>query len=372
VPEPRIAIPAISPASIAARDAGAEIIAVAGTTMGTSWQVHVAARRGLDRAALETAIQSRLGGLVAEMSHWEADSLLSRFNRLPAGSWMALPPDFATVIAAGLNIALASNGAFDPTIGALVDAWGLGPLPATAPPGAAAIAAARAVSGWQKLEYDPAARRLRQPGGLRLDLSGIAKGYAVDAVADLLQAQGHGHCLVEVGGELAGRGVKPDAVPWWVDLEAPVAGLPPFRIALHELAVATSGTYVRGDHNIDPATGYPAAHDVVSASVLHPSAMHADAWASALTVLGPEAGMALAEREHLAVRIIVAGPDMPLFDPPPPAGGVSQRLTEGADTRPFPSASVPSDPLRGPPPPGGGGSKRGPRELISAALAALL
>jgi len=305
VPQPRIAIPRLSAAAVAACDAHAEIVTLAGSTMGTGWQVRVAARPGQDRVALKTAIQSRLGGLVAEMSHWEADSLLSRFNRLPAASWMALPPDFATVIATGLKIAEASNGAFDPTLGALVDAWGLGPVPAATPPHEAAIAAAMAVSGWQKLEYDPGARRLRQPGGLKLDLSGIAKGYAVDAVADLLQAEGYRHCLVEIGGELVGRGIRPDGEPWWVDLETPVAGLAPFRIALHECAVATSGTYVRGDHNLDPATGHPAAHHVISASVLHASAMHADAWASALTVLGPTTGMALVERENLAARIIV-------------------------------------------------------------------
>jgi len=277
--------------------------------MGTRWQVTAAAPAELDRAALEQAIAARLGQLVAEMSHWEAGSLLTRFNRLKAGQWMALPPDFATVIAAGLAIAARSGGAFDPAIGALVDLWGFGPVPVDGPPDEAALAEARARSGWQRLDFDPAARRLRQPGGLRLDLSGIAKGYAVDAVADMLAARGLHHCLVEVGGELAGRGVKPDGQPWWVDLENPAPELPAFRVALHQIAVATSGTYVRGDHNLDPATGLPAAHDIVSASVLHASAMQADAWASALTVLGPEAGLALATREKLAARIVARDAD---------------------------------------------------------------
>jgi len=277
--------------------------------MGTGWQVKLAAPAGLDADALGQAIAARLGQLVAEMSHWEADSLLARFNRLPAGNWMALPPDFATVIAAGLDISARSDGAFDPALGALVDIWGFGPVPVAGPPDDATITEARAASGWQRLDFDPAARRLRQPGGLRLDLSGIAKGYAVDAVADLLRARGIAHFLLEIGGELVGRGVKPDGEPWWVDLETPAPDLPPFRVALHEIAVATSGTYVRGDHNLDPATGRPAAHRIVSTSVLHASAMHADAWASALTVLGPEAGLAVAIRENVAARIVVGDAD---------------------------------------------------------------
>jgi thiamine biosynthesis lipoprotein len=273
--------------------------------MGTVWRVRLAAPAGFDPAPLTHAIAARLGLLVAEMSHWEPASLLSRFNRAKAGQWLSLPPDFATVIAAALDIAARSDGAFDPALGALVDLWGFGPTAPSAPPDPVSVDSARAMSGWRRLDFDPGARRLRQPGGLRLDLSGIAKGYAVDAVADLLQAHGHSHALVEVGGELAGRGIRPDGEPWWVDLENPVAGLPAFRVALHEIAVATSGTYVRGDHNFDPATGRPARHNVVSASVLHRSAMHADAWASALTVLGPEAGLALAAREDLAARIVV-------------------------------------------------------------------
>jgi thiamine biosynthesis lipoprotein len=125
-------------------------------------------------------------------------------------------------------------------------------------------------------------------------------------VADLLAEQGITHALVEIGGELAGRGMRPDGDPWWVDLENPPGvPLPPIRVALHEIAVATSGDYVRGAHTIDPATGRPPANGVRSVSVLHRSAMLADAWASAITVLGPDAGMAAAKREGLAVRMVL-------------------------------------------------------------------
>lgn len=273
--------------------------------MGTTWQVRLAAPAGFDRVGLDRAIRRRLDMLVGEMSHWNSESVLSRFNRAAAGSWTLLPPDFATVMTAALAVAETTDGAFDPTLGALANLWGFGPVKIDAAPSEASIAEARAVSGRRRIAFDTATHRLRQPGGLALDLSGIAKGYAVDAITALLAERGVGHCLTEIGGELSGRGMRPDGDPWWVDLEVPpTATIAPFRIALHATSVATSGAYVRGNHNLDPATGRPAAHDVVSVSVLHPSAMIADAWASALTVLGAEAGLALAGREDVAARIV--------------------------------------------------------------------
>ncbi len=269
--------------------------------MGTRWRVLLAAPRGSDIAAAGQAIVARLEGLVAEMSHWEQDSLLSRFNRAPAGEWVALPPDFAAVMARALARAEETGGAFDPAIGRLVDLWGFGPPGPRPAPDTAALAEARSLSGWRRLAWDADARRLRQPGGAALDLSGIAKGHAADAVADLLAARGLRHALVEVGGELAGRGIRPDGEPWWVDLEPTD---PPLRIALHNIAVATSGRYVRGDHNIDPRTGCPPANDMIAASVIARTAAEADGWASALCVLGGAAGLALAERHGIAARLM--------------------------------------------------------------------
>ncbi|MEN2784961.1 FAD:protein FMN transferase [Sphingomonas qilianensis] len=301
----RIALPpVIDGSAFAGHDPAAPIVTLDGLTMGTRWRVLFVPQPRAGAAAIRAAIVARLDGIVAEMSHWEPGSLLSKFNRAAAGTWMALPPDFAHVMAAALRIAALSEGAFDPAIGRLVDLWGFGPPGPMPAPDAPGIIAARAQSGWHRLAYDPALRRLRQPGGVGLDLSGIAKGFAVDAVAGLLQAAGIRHALVEIGGELAGFGIRPDGDPWWVDLETPPGiDLRPLRVALHGLAVATSGDYARGAHNLDPRTGYPASHGVVSVSVLHASAMEADAWASALTVLGP-AGLALADRERIAARIV--------------------------------------------------------------------
>jgi len=303
---PRIAVPPVlDPHALTGLDPAARIADLDGETMGTSWHVRLAAMPETDLAAVRKAIEARLAELVDEMSHWAPDSLLMQFNRAPGGSWMTLPRDFAAVIEAGLDIAERSGGAFDPAVGRLTDLFGLGPKKVNAPPDSAAVETARRASGWRRLVYDSGMRRLRQPGSCWLDLSGIAKGHAADAVADLLGAMGLRHALVEIGGECAGRGLRPDGDPWWVDLETPPGlALPPLRIALHQLAVATSGNYVRGDHNLDPRTGQPAQGGIVSVSVLHASAMHADAWATALTVLGPERGADLARREGLAARMI--------------------------------------------------------------------
>lgn len=280
--------------------------------MGTCWNVRFARPRGCDTAAVEAAIVQRLAGLVDELSHWTPASHLSRFNRMAGGHWVRLPPDFAHVIACGLAIARASDGAFDPTIGRLVDLHGYGPNGAAAELSELELRDVAGKAGWQKLAYRAEDRSLRQPGGLALDLSGIAKGHAVDVIADLLAARGIVHALVEIGGELVGRGLRPDGDPWWVDLETPPGlTLPPVRVALHELAVATSGNYRRGAHTIDPRNAHPVDNRVVSVSVIGNTALAADAWATALTVLGLDDGLALADRLRLAAHMIGSDPDRP-------------------------------------------------------------
>jgi thiamine biosynthesis lipoprotein len=281
--------------------------------MGTSWEVRLVAAPGADLVALRDGIEERLGTVVAQMSGWEAGSDLSRFNRAPAGHWQSLPAEFATVLGCALRIAAETGGAYDPTIGPLVDLWGFGPQPAPTegPPGAAALAEARRRGGWERLRLNPEGRRVLQPGGIGLDLSGIAKGYAVDLVAAFLDAAGIVSFLVEIGGELRGRGIKPDGMPWWVALEAPPGGAAEedgFRVALADLAVATSGDYRRYflhggrryGHTLDPHTGWPLPEGIASVTVLHPCCMEADALATALAVLGLRAGMEHAIRRGIA------------------------------------------------------------------------
>lgn len=292
-----------------------------GTSMGTHWRVRVGNPQFLPLQTLRSAIEDVLASVVRHMSHWAADSTLAQFNRAPTNTWHALPADLSTVLHAGLHWAQASGGAFDPTLGALVAAWGFGPhAPLDAadwrPPTPATLAQAQACSGWQGLHYHPE-RGWRQHGGLQLDLSGIAKGYAVDAVLLRLHALGLRNALVEIGGELRGSGQRPDGQPWRVAIApvpaavGPAPDAPPQAIALRDCAIATSGSlYHRHQwqgrsysHTLDPRTGAPIAHALASVTVLHAECLHADALATLLTVLGPEAGWEFAEQHGIAALL---------------------------------------------------------------------
>lgn len=279
--------------------------------MGTTWSAGIVA----PPPGVQAAIEDVLATIIAQMSHWEPTSELSRINDCPPGTWHRIGPEFAQVMGQALDIAKRSDGAFDPAMGVAVDLWGFGPPgPREGLPTEAEIEAARALCGYDAIDFDPLLLRLRLTRPVRLDLSGIAKGYTVDAVAARLRAMGCLDFLVEIGGELLGEGIQPDGQPWWVDVETPPGfNAAPQRIALHGLAVATSGDYRRaflsGDrryaHTIAPRTASPVASEVASVTVLHGDCVCADAWASALAVLGPGDGMALAAREGLAARMLM-------------------------------------------------------------------
>lgn len=276
--------------------------------MGTGWSLSAVA----PPADAALAVQALLDRVVAQMSQWDAGSDISRFNRAPPGRWIVLPPEFVVVLEAAQRVSAASGGAFDPAMGALADLWGFGPAPppATAPD---AQTTALMLAERGEVELDALGLRARRTGSARLDFSGIAKGFGVDLVAGWLRARGVRHFLVEVGGELCGHGLRPDGQPWWVDVEQPPgAALAPLRVALHGMAVATSGDYRRWldvdgrrwPHSLDPRTGRPVENGVRAVTVLHSHCMLADAWATAITVLGPVRGMALAEAEGLAVHMV--------------------------------------------------------------------
>lgn len=301
----RFAVPLeIDPACFATWRQDSPIIKMDGETMGTAWRIQLAAHPQFDNSACLTAINARLETILAQMSHWREDSLLGQFNRANAGTWHHLPPEFAEVMAAALKIAEQSQGAFDPTIGALVNLWGHGPVPIARLPLASEVERTVRTCGFSHLVYEHNVARLRQSGNTQLDFSGIAKGYAVDALAHVLRDNNVHHALVEIGGELVGMGLRPDGNPWWVELETPAKTVLPLRVALHQLAVATSGDYVRGQHTIDPRTGYPVEH-AMAVSVIHNSAMIADAWATALSVLAPAPMKALTIQENLIARALI-------------------------------------------------------------------
>ncbi len=294
--------------------------------MGTTWSVSFVPPPDRDVAHLRDLIQVELGRLNAQLSHWEPDSALCRFNRAPAGSRQPLPDALFTVLATACLIAEASGGAYDPTLGALVDLWGFGPPgPVEKPPAAEAIASALARTGWSELALDSATRSAVQPGGLQLDLSGIAKGYAVDVLSELLTAQGARNHLVEIGGELRGRGLKPNRNPWWVALEPLGLEADEIVVALHDLSVATSGDYRRAlnlggrlvGHTFDPRQGHPVETRLLGVTVIHASCMVADALATALMVLGSERGSAFARANHLAccIRSVGSEGSIDIFSP---------------------------------------------------------
>ena len=288
-----------------------------GTSMGTTWQVtaHAPVSR---EAELRQRIEQRLDELIAQMSAWEPGSDLSRFNHAPAGSWQMLPADLFTVLEHALALSAHTRGAYDPTIGPLVDVWGFGPQgeSRSTPPSDEDIAAAQARSGAARLQLDVPQRRALQPGGLQLDVNSLAPGYAVDAIAALLHEAGVEAFLVELGGEIRAAGRKPDGRPWRVAVERPdtsANGDFDIIVELVDAALGTSGDYRvafmhegrRYSHTLDPRTGEPVSHALAAVTVIMNSAdggsaMAADARAAALMVLGPEAGMAFALEHGLA------------------------------------------------------------------------
>ena len=285
-----------------------------GETMGTTWCIKCVAPRH-DLHALHRDAEAVLHDVVAQMSHWEPASDISRFNRAAAG-WHPLPQALFEVLQCAMEVARDSDGAFDPAIGALVRLWGFGPNPNTRlPPAGADIEAAHARGGWRKLALRQADRHAFQPGGLQLDLSAIAKGHAVDRVASRLRELGIADALVEIGGELLGRGAKPDGTPWRVLVEHDPddEAMPPI-LQLDGRAVATSGErwhrhHVDGRdyaHTLDPRTGRPLNDAPAAVTVVAERAMHADAWATALGVLGPAAGLAWAHERGIAARFLLA------------------------------------------------------------------
>jgi FAD:protein FMN transferase len=281
-----------------------------GPTMGTRWSASIDVEVDLDLASLREDLATVVQQVDQQMSTWKPDSDLMRLNRAPVGTWVDLPAELLAVLGCALDIHRLSSGAFDPGVGALVDAWGFGAVRDA--PDAAAIHAARQAAPCpthEALKLDQAAGRAQKKAPLQLDLCGIAKGYAVDCMAAVLQQYGVGCALAALDGELRAVGSQASGEPWAVALERPDAGRRAVHgvIELQDLAVATSGNYRRflqvGDarlaHTMDARRAAPVNNTVASVTVLASSCMHADAWATALLVAGPGEGLAMAQRMGL-------------------------------------------------------------------------
>jgi len=296
----------------------ARVETLSGEAMGTTWKVkfvHDKNSPGLQE--LQNGIQTQLDTVDAQMSTWKSDSDLSRFNNAPAGTWQTLPSELFAVLEKSLNLAKETNGAYDPTVGPLVNLWGFGPgLKTRTAPDASSLANARALVGWHRIELDVAQHRALQPGGSYVDLSSIAPGFAVDQISRYLESLGLQHFLVEHGGELRARGHRPGNSGWRVGIEQPDtdtdAGMA-MVIVLDNRASGSSGDYrkfyeldgKRYSHHIDPRTGAPVTHALASVTVIADDCMTADSTAAALSILGPQEGLEYAQRHHVAALFLV-------------------------------------------------------------------
>lgn len=297
------------------------IIDLAGETMGTTYSLKVASTRPVDPSALHAEIDALLEEINDQMSTWRVESEISRFNRHPADDWFEVSPELLQVVEQALEVAADSGGAFDPTVSPLVGLWNFGADARGGEfPDDDAVNEAQQHVGYRLIEAraEPPALRKLDPE-VRLDLSAIAKGHGVDRVAGLLNEAGFTSWMVEIGGEVRTAGRKPDGSSWRIGIEQPVAGrrMVHGAIALDDAALATSGDYriffeqdgQRYSHTIDPATGRPVAHSLASVSVLADDCMTADAWATTLMVLGPDAGAAWANERGIPAYFIIHDDD---------------------------------------------------------------
>ena len=294
------------------------MIALSGSTMGTRYTVKLRALPPeVDRDALQAEIDGILHRINGRMSTWDPDSELSRFNASASTDWVTMSSETVRVVGEALEVSRLTDGAFDVTVGPLVDLWGFGPGPRPeVAPSSEQVAAAREQVGFRRLQLQETGSALRKEHPqLRIDLSAIAKGYAVDQLAEHLERRGVADYMVEIGGEVRARGTHPRGTPWRIGIERPVAGgRSVYRvIQIDGRGLATSGDYRnfievdgrRLSHTIDPRTGRPVTHELASVTVMASSSMRADAIATGLLALGPEAAADLAEREKIAALFIL-------------------------------------------------------------------
>ena len=305
-----LAVPACAPP--------AAPVALQGTAMGTTYSVTVATRPpGIDQWALQAVIDGVIAEAESVLSTWNPGSAISRFNAERRTDWIAVPEELVAVVAEAQQVSRETGGAFDVTVAPLVRLWGFDERRgATAWPADEAIHAAQASTGFQRLELRARPPALRKAdAALELDVAGIAPGYAVDRIAAGFDALGAGDYLIELGGEIRARGRRAPDRPWRVAVERPVPGeRQPYTIVeLDGAAVSTSGDYRdyreiggrRVSHTIDPRSGRPVDHDLASVTVIDGTAARADALATALMVLGPDAGFEFARENGIAALFLV-------------------------------------------------------------------
>ncbi|MEN0109441.1 MAG: FAD:protein FMN transferase [Planctomycetota bacterium] len=325
---------------------------LSGPTMGTRYAVSLVGGDEAAAQSLKAKIDLRLAELNRRMSTYDPGSELSRFNASrEAGGWFAVSGETATVVAYAVAVADQSGGAFDPTIGPVVNLWGFGPGDAVdRPPEAARIDAALAAVGYGGIETRVGPPALRKASGeAYVDLSAVAKGYGVDAVCEVVAAAGYTSFMVEIGGEVRAAGRKPNGASWRIGVERADE---PLRfeggrrlqevVPLSDRALATSGDYrnffehdgVRYSHTIDPRTGRPVTHALATVSVLAETCMEADAIATALLVLGPTEGYDWAVERGVAALLVERSAEGQLRERATPAWSAALENPSPAETAP--------------------------------------
>ena len=284
--------------------------------MGTTYSITVVADQ-LPPDDLSQQIDRLLSKVDNSMSTYKDESEISRFNRLSVGETIEISSEFAEVIRISQSVWHQSNGAFDPTIGPLVDLWGFGPVDREQQiPSTESIEQVLTTIGFESIVLQGLTLSKLRP--VALDLSAVAKGYAVDLVANHLEMLALPDYLVEIGGELRVSGANPEGIPWRIALEQPQLFAAVDKvIELTDIAIATSGDYrnyfekggVRYSHTIDPRNGMPIRHQLASVTVITESCAEADAWATAFSVLGADESAELANKLGLAAYMLVREDD---------------------------------------------------------------
>ncbi|MBO9467115.1 FAD:protein FMN transferase [Tropicibacter sp. R15_0] len=292
-----------------------QVIELVGQTMGTTYKVvAVDHKNAVDKAEVEMRISAALADVNKAMSNWDDSSEISRINAAPAGARADMSQELAQVMNAAADVNAASQGRFDTTMGPLIELWGFGAPGQTALPSDAAIAAAQAKSGHANSLLLTGQNVEKTREDAQVYLAGIGKGYGADHVGRALEDLGLSDYMVEIGGDLYASGRNPEGMAWQIGIESPdplargVMGV----VGVSGMGLASSGDYrnyfeadgQRFSHLIDPVTGRPVDHNTASATVLADNAMLADAWSTAMLILGRERGLEIAEQHHIAVHFV--------------------------------------------------------------------
>jgi thiamine biosynthesis lipoprotein len=286
--------------------------------MGTTYSVKINADNAfVEKNQISDDIDEILSEINQSMSTYIKESELSNINFSTISDWQSLSDDLFEVIDHAINVSLKTNGAFDITIAPLVNLWGFGPDELQNKiPTDEIIELTKKNTGYKKISIDKSLKKISKlDPNLHIDLSGIAKGFAVDKIARYLDKHGFKNYLIEIGGELIGKGLNKDNEIWQIGIENPDNNSDTIKriIQLKDMAMATSGNYmnyfekdgVRYSHTINPVTGKPIKHKLASVTVLDNSAMNADALATAFMVLGSEKALSLADNLEIAIYLII-------------------------------------------------------------------